>query len=37
VKHSLELCRAQPRFDAPEDFSARVREMLDGARTLSLS
>jgi len=37
VKRSLELYRAQPRFDAPEDFSARVREMLESARTLSLS
>jgi len=37
VKRSLELYRAQPKFEAPEDFSARVREMLDGARTLSLS
>jgi len=37
VKRSLELYRAQPRFDAPEDFSARLREMLESARTLSLS
>src|SRR6187431_194069 len=37
VKRSLELYRAQPRFPAPEDFSARLREMLENARTLSVS
>jgi len=37
VKRALELYRAQPTFHAPEDFSTRVREMLDSARALSLS
>jgi RNA polymerase sigma factor (sigma-70 family) len=37
VKRSLELYRAQPTFRCSEDFSARVREMLESARTLSLS
>jgi len=37
VKRSLELYRAQPAFEAPEDFSLRLREMLESARTLSVS
>lgn len=38
VKRSLELYRAQPMFEAPQDFSARLREMmLESARTLSVS
>ena len=37
VRRSLELYRAQPQFRAPEDFAERVRKMIDGASTLSMS
>ena len=37
VKRSIELYRAQPAFEAPEDFSARLREILESAGTLSVS
>jgi hypothetical protein len=37
VRRSLELYRAQPQHPAPEDFAERVRAMIEGARTLSVS
>lgn len=37
VRRSLELYRAQPEPRAPEDFAESVRQMLERARTLSMS
>lgn len=37
VKRSLELYRAQPAFTTPVSFSAQLRAILEGARTLSVS
>lgn len=37
VRRALELYRAQPEFRAPEDFAVRVRALLEGATSLSLS
>ena len=35
VRDSIELYRAQPPFDPPEDFSAQVRELLASTDVLS--
>jgi hypothetical protein len=35
VRDSIELYRAQPPFDPPEDFSAQVRELLASTNVLS--
>ncbi|MFZ5892548.1 MAG: RNA polymerase sigma factor [Myxococcota bacterium] len=37
VRRALELYRAQPEFRAPEDFAARIRSLIDGATSLTLS
>ncbi len=35
VRKALELYRAQPEFQAPEDFAARVRSLLESAQTVT--
>lgn len=37
VRRSLELYRAQPQFRAPQDFAEQLKQMLESARTLTLS
>jgi RNA polymerase sigma factor (sigma-70 family) len=37
VRRSLELYRAQPRFQAPEDFARQLRGLIQGAPTLATS